>query len=303
MKEKKRNITLIAGPTASGKSRLAARLGKATNSVIVNADSMQVYDVLHLLTARPQHREMQKLPHYLYGFVHPSQNFSTGLWQAHVRDLVQQPDLQHKNLIFVGGTGLYFRALCGGLAEIPPIPPIIRDALRQRLQDEGAQKLHAELHRKDKTAAARIKPQDGQRVIRALEVLAATGHPLHYWQQQKTASLVDGKRAQKILILPERATLYQRIESRFDEMLAQGALDEVRALMALGIDATMPTMKAIGVRELAQVLEGNWSIERAKERAKIATRQYAKRQMTWFSTQFAADWQIFSNLDNFSIDL
>jgi len=299
MKETKRNIILIAGPTASGKSRLAARLGMTTNSVIINADSMQVYDVLHILTARPKPQDIQKLPHYLYGFVPPSQSFSTGLWLKAVHELLATSELQNRNLIFVGGTGLYFRALGGGLAEIPPIPTDIRDALRQHLQDKGTQKLYEELQRKDKVAAARIKPQDGQRIIRALEVLAATGRPLHDWQQQKSAPLIDMYRAQKILLLPERATLYQHIERRFDEMLAQGALDEVRALMTLKIDASMPAMKAIGVRELAEVLDGNWSIEQAAERAKITTRHYAKRQMTWFSTQFATDWQIFSKLEDF----
>jgi len=296
MKETKCNITLIAGPTASGKSRLAVDMASCQDSVIINADSMQVYDMLRILTARPSRDEMGGVTHHLYGFVPPQQHFSVGLWYQAVRELLAKPDLQGRNVIFVGGTGLYFRALGGGLSEMPPIPSTLRDMLRQRLQNEGREKLHQELQRDDPVAAAHILPQDAQRILRALEILLATGRSIHDWQQQKTASLINMTHAQKILLLPERATLYSRIERRFDQMLAQGALAEVRALMALGISDDMPAYKTIGVRELAHVLDGTWSMDMAAQQAKAATRRYAKRQMTWFRTQFGKDWQIIANV-------
>lgn len=286
-----RDATLIAGPTASGKSALALEQAQTSGAVIVNADSMQVYSVLSLLTARPGSEELAAAPHRLYGHVHPGQAYSTGKWLREVEALIDAESLDRRPVIFVGGTGLYFRALTEGLSPMPEIPAAVRARWRIRLEAEGAEALHRLLTATDPTAATRIRPSDGQRIVRALEVAEASGMPISRWQAQPTKPLVDRTAARKIVLEPDRGVLSRRIEERLDRMLARGALDEVKSLLHLNLPPSMPAMKAIGVRELADVLAGRASIGEAAERIKAATRQYAKRQTTWFRHQLGPGWQ------------
>ncbi|MEZ5812131.1 MAG: tRNA (adenosine(37)-N6)-dimethylallyltransferase MiaA [Rhizobiaceae bacterium] len=281
---------LIAGPTASGKSALALRTAEARGGVVVNADSMQVYSVLDVLTARPSADEMRRVPHRLYGHVDPAEPYSTGAWLADVGRLLSDPGIAGKPLVFVGGTGLYFRALLGGLSAMPDIPDTVRQRWRYRLTEEGASGLHRMLRRQDPDAAMAIKPADGQRIVRALEVLEVSGRSILDWQAERGAPLVDPATAKRIIIEPDRAWLARRIEARFDAMLANGAVGEVRALLARGLAPAMPAMKAIGVGQLRRAIAGEISLDEAATLAKTASRQYAKRQMTWFRTQCGNEW-------------
>ncbi|GAB4363374.1 MAG: tRNA (adenosine(37)-N6)-dimethylallyltransferase MiaA [Oricola sp.] len=290
--EELRRAVLIAGPTASGKSALALAKAEETGGVIVNADSMQVYDVLRVLTARPGEDELARAPHRLYGHVQPGEHYSTGRWLEDVRSVMDDPAIAGRPLIFVGGTGLYFRALTQGLSPMPDVPEPVRTRWRQRLAEEGADALHQILRRDDPDAAAAIRPSDGQRIVRALEVLEASGKPISAWQAEAGKGPIDGTAAEKLVLLPDRETLYRRIEQRLDRMVEDGALDEVRALLALKLDAAMPAMKAIGVREFSAFLSGGATMDEALAAAKTATRQYAKRQMTWFRNQLGGDWTV-----------
>ncbi|PTE09363.1 tRNA (adenosine(37)-N6)-dimethylallyltransferase MiaA [Mesorhizobium helmanticense] len=285
-----KNAILIAGPTASGKSALALDLAERMGGVIVNTDSMQGYSVLDVLTARPSAAELARAPHYLYGHVHPSIAYSTGAWLRDVMKLIDEGTFFGRPVIFVGGTGLYFRALAEGISEMPDIPRQVRDRWRYELQEQGAAKLHRILLREDSAAGMMLKPTDGQRIVRALEVLDASGRSILDWQAMRGRPLIDRDSARFFVIEPERAALVSRIEARFDRMLDSGALEEVRRLAALGLDADLPAMKAIGVRELQAAMAGELSYPEAIERAKIATRQYAKRQATWFRHQLGPEW-------------
>lgn len=286
-----KNAVLIAGPTASGKSALALRIARETGGVIVNADSMQVYSVLKLLTARPGDDDLAAAPHLLYGHVDPRQNYSTGRWAREVAGLVEEGTFADRPAIFTGGTGLYFRALTDGLSEMPAVPGAVREKWRQALMGQGSFELHKILAERDPKAAAAIRPSDGQRIVRALEIDEASGRPISYWQGKAGTPLVDIASARMLVIEPDRAELARRIDARFDAMLSAGALEEVRAIAALDIDAVMPAMKAIGLRELTDADSGKITFEAAIERAKAATRQYAKRQSTWFRNQLGAEWQ------------
>lgn len=288
---------MIAGPTASGKSQLAIDLALAHNGVIINTDSMQVYDVLNLLTARPALLELAQAPHYLYGHVSPNAAFSTGHWLENVEQLLKQDEIADKTLIFVGGTGLYFRALIGGVAQMPQIPDLIREKWRNALIEKGSPPLHEILSVEDPLTAARLNPNDGQRIARALEILEATQKSITWWQTQKTQPLIGAENAIKIVLAPERQSNKNRISLRLDQMVKCGALDEVEALLALDLAPSMPAMKAIGVREFSSFLSGEMLLDDALERAKIETYQYAKRQMTWFRNQFKEDWQHFESGD------
>ena len=285
-----KNAILIAGPTASGKSALAIRLAQKHDGIIVNTDSMQVYSVLRLLTARPSDPDMDMVPHRLYGHVPPSVSYSTGEWARAVEQLIRGGEFTRRTSIFVGGTGLYFRALTQGLSSMPEVAPEIRQRWRERLQEQGPASLHALLVRRDPVAGAAIRPSDGQRIVRALEVEEASGKPISWWQGQRGNPLVDGDNAWKIVLEPERPLLAQRISDRFDGMVAGGALDEVDEMAKLDLDPALPAMKAIGVRELMQYRRGALSLDEAVEQAKTLTRQYAKRQSTWFRTQLDDSW-------------
>jgi len=285
------NAILIAGPTASGKSAMALDLAERHDGVVVNADSMQVYSVLDLLTARPGPAELARAPHELYGHVHPSRAYSTGAWLRDVERLFRSGVWSGKTPIFVGGTGLYFRALAEGLSEMPDIPPEIRGRWRHELAEGGPERLHSLLSERDSEAARMIRPSDGQRIVRALEVLEASGRSIVTWQAHRGKPLVNRATARFLQIHPRRDELVRRIDARFDRMIEAGVLEEVRALAALKLDPALPAMKAIGFRELQAALEGRMDMAEAIERAKIATRQYAKRQTTWFRHQLGSEWK------------
>jgi len=282
---------LITGPTASGKSALALDLAKRHGGVVVNADSMQVYDTLRLLTARPSEEEMEGVPHHLYGHVPAAAAYSTGDWLREVSELLARLKVEGTPPVIVGGTGLYFKALTGGLSDMPQIPAEIRENLRNRLAEEGPVALHALLERNDPATAARLNLQDGQRILRALEVVTATGRSISEFQGKAGPVIVDPARAQKLIVLPERDILYSRIDRRFSTMLENGAVEEVEALLALDLPPEMPVMKAIGVSQIAAMLKGEMSREDVIEKASAATRQYAKRQMTWFRNQMDESWE------------
>jgi tRNA dimethylallyltransferase len=282
---------LITGPTASGKSALAVELAKEHGGVVVNADSMQVYDTLRILTARPSDEDMLGVPHHLYGHVPAARPYSTGAWLREAAGLVGQ--LREEGLlpVFVGGTGLYFKALTGGLSDMPDIPAAIRARLRARLTEEGPEPLHRELGGRDPAVAASLNPQDGQRIVRALEVIEATGRSISTYQDRRGQVIVDPVRARKLVVLPDRAVLHERINGRFEKMLAGGAEDEVRALLALDLPAEMPVMKAIGVSQITAMIQGAMTRDEVLETGAAATRQYAKRQMTWFRNQMDESWE------------
>ncbi len=295
MSEAAKDAILIAGPTASGKSALALHMAKKTGGFIVNTDSMQVYDVLDLLSARPQSDELREAEHFLYGHVAPSVSYSTGKWFADVEALLSRADLRARTPIFVGGTGLYFRALLGGLSQMPEVPADVREHWRNRMSEEGAEALHSALTELDPEIAATLRPTDSQRIVRALEVFEGTGKSLLHWQKNTGTALVDDASATKIVLLPDRKWLGERIAQRFNLMWDHGALDEVRALNVLHLDPALPAMKAIGVREISAFFAGEMTREDAIERSIIATRQYAKRQSTWFRNQLDESWKVFSS--------
>lgn len=282
---------LITGPTASGKSALALKLAQETGGVVINADSMQVYDTLRVVTARPGHDEMGGVPHYLYGHVPASTTYSSGDWLREVTELLAELKTQNRLPVIVGGTGLYFKALTGGLSDMPVIPDDIRTTLRAREKREGPQALHGELSLRDPTMAAKLNPQDGQRIVRALEVLEVTGQSIAEWQARSGPMIVDPDRARKLVVLPERAILHDRINRRFVLMMERGAVEEVEALLAQYLPPDLPAMKAIGVSQIAAMLRGEMSRLEAIEKASAATRQYAKRQMTWFRNQMDEAWE------------
>ncbi|AUC10112.1 MULTISPECIES: tRNA (adenosine(37)-N6)-dimethylallyltransferase MiaA [Agrobacterium] len=281
---------LITGPTASGKSALALRLAVERDGVVINADSMQVYDTLRVLTARPSEDEMEGVPHLLYGHVPASSLYSTGEWLRDISAVLADLREQGRFPVIVGGTGLYFKALTGGLSDMPAIPDTIREPMRARLIEEGAAILYAELARRDPVMADMLQPGDGQRIVRALEVLEATGKSIRDFQLARGQMIVDPDRAQKLVVLPERPVLHARINRRFEAMMHSGAVEEVQALLALDLPADATVMKAIGVAQIAEMLAGRMSTADVVERSAAATRQYAKRQMTWFRNQMDEDW-------------
>jgi tRNA dimethylallyltransferase len=253
---------------------------------------MQVYDVLDVLTARPGPAERQAAPHHLYGHVPPATRYSVGAWTRDVASLLGSGALDGRRPVFVGGTGLYFRALLGGLSQMPDVPADVRDKWRDRLAQEGPAALHRVLTDRDPPVAEKLAPTDGQRIVRALEVLDASGRSILDWRRESGTPLVDPASARRILLDPDRRELARRIDRRFDRMLSEGAVDEVKRLLAMNVPASLPAMKAIGVGEIAAMLRGTIGAEEAAERAKTATRQYAKRQLTWFRNQFGPEWRV-----------
>lgn len=270
---------------------MALDLAERHGGIVVNADSMQVYSVLDVLTARPGAADLQRAPHELYGHVHPSVNHSTGAWLRDIGRLAEAGTFSSRRPIFVGGTGLYFRALVDGLSDMPDIPADIRARLRGRLAAEGPASLHDVLLREDPAAASAIRPGDGQRIVRALEVLEASGRSIRVWQGERARPLVDRATARFFVLEPPRAVLRQRIVSRLALMAVGGAVEEVRRLLSLGLDPSLPAMKAIGVREFGMVVDGRISLAEGERLAAIATSQYAKRQSTWFRHQLGPQWE------------
>ncbi|GHA15710.1 tRNA dimethylallyltransferase [Devosia pacifica] len=283
----RRTAVLIAGPTASGKSGLAHALARAVDGVVINTDALQVYDTLRVVTARPSADEIQDVPYRLYGFVDCAEAFSTGKWLANARQVIAESD--RKILFFVGGTGLYFDALINGFADIPQVAATVRAEVRSRIAGLDAEQRLALLQVEDPEAALRLKVVDPQRLERALSVKAATGRMLSSFQQQPETGALVGIETVRVVLDPDREVLRQRIANRFEEMFTNGAVDEVRNLLERKLDPSLPAMKAIGVPEISAWLHGDIIQETAIERAVIATRQYAKRQRTWFRNRFS-DW-------------
>jgi tRNA dimethylallyltransferase len=281
----KPEIILIAGPTASGKSALALALAEKFGGEIVNADSMQVYRDLRIITARPSVEEERRVSHRLYGHVDAAENYSVGRWCEEGAAALAAARRAASVTVVVGGTGLYFNALTRGIAAVPPIPAGIRQDVRTRLASDGVAALHAELKRCDPAAAARLMPGDRARVTRALEVVLATGRSLLDWHEENKPPGIDASQAAKIFLMPDRDELLRRIDARFDAMMAAGALEEVRLLAARHLDPNLPAMKAHGVPWLVRHLHGEMTLEQAVEEAKRDTRQYTKRQATWFRNQ------------------
>jgi tRNA dimethylallyltransferase len=272
------DAVLIAGPTASGKSAAALALAEAFGGVVINADSMQVYRELRVLSARPSDDDMARAPHLLYGHVGANEAYSVGRYQS---DAAQAfGEARGRLPIFVGGTGLYFAALTEGLANIPPVPAAIRTAAREKLAAVGVKRLHEELAARDPQTAARLRDSDPQRVLRAYEVFEATGRPLSRWQREAGTPVLAGLRLAKFVLEVPRAELRERIARRFDAMLASGARAEAAALQ--GLDPSLPAAKILGLRELWAAASGALSESEAIRLAVTATSQYAKRQTTWF---------------------
>jgi tRNA dimethylallyltransferase len=276
---------LIAGPTASGKSALALELAQQAGGVVINADSMQVYRDLRIITARPTREDEARVPHRLYGHVDAAVNFSAGAWLTDAANALDEAEAQGRLPIFIGGTGLYFKALTAGLSLVPPIPAEVRDSVRARLERDGVEALHADLARRDGRAAERLKPRDRTRIARALEVIEATGRSLLDWHREGQPPLLPSGSYRALFLAPERDELYARIDARFDAMLGAGALKEVERLAARHLDPLLPAMKAHGVPAMIRHLHGEINLEEAATIGRADTRHYAKRQFTWFRHQ------------------
>jgi tRNA dimethylallyltransferase len=281
----------IAGPTASGKSALALSLAKRHDGVIINADSMQVYAHLRVLTARPSLAEEAQAPHRLYGHVDEGENYSVARYIADAAAVLAETRGAGRLPIFVGGTGLYFKALLDGLSQIPPISAAARERIRAFCEGKPTSDLHAELARRDLDGAGLLRPSDRLRIMRALEVLEETGQPIRHFQASRTGGLLRADKAICVFLAPERDWLRARIDARFRAMMAEGALDEVRALIARGLDPLLPAMRAHGVPWLIRHVRGEMDAEAAIAGAQADTRRYAKRQFTWFRHQLPGfDW-------------
>lgn len=277
-------VLCIAGPTASGKSAYALRAAQALDGEIINADALQVYADLQILSARPTPDEIGDVPHHLFGHVAGDVRYSTGAWLREVEPLILNILGRNKTPILVGGTGLYFRALLQGMADIPAVPQSVYDETSERLARDGIAALRAEAQQVDPIATARVLGNDPQRLHRIVSVAEGTGQALSTWQAE-THPVVPSRFARFCVLTPPRETLYDRINRRYDTMLRAGGLDEAKAVFAKGYDASLPVMKAIGLRQLKLFLSGAGSLDEAVEDAKRESRRFAKRQMTWFRNQ------------------
>ena len=276
---------LIAGPTASGKSALAIHLAKKFNGVVINADSMQVYQPLRVLTARPSVEEEAEVAHELFGHVGADQPYSVAHWLVDVTAVIGRVLAQGQLPIVTGGTGMYFRVLSEGLSDIPAVPDVVRARIRALEAEIGVAALHARLLACDPETALSLNPTDPQRVIRAMEVFEATGRSIRSFQGPRHGAVIDSARALAVFLAPDREVLRSRIDQRFDQMLRQGALEEVEALARLGLDPALPVMRAHGVPGLIGALRGDMPMDQAIDKGKADTRRYAKRQHTWFRHQ------------------
>jgi tRNA dimethylallyltransferase len=290
-RERERAI-VIAGPTASGKSQLALALAERLGGSIINADSMQVYRELALLTARPGASELARVPHALYGCVSGREAYSAGRYAGDAASAVAAARAAGRRPIIVGGTGLYLRALLQGLSPVPAADPAVRAHWRQQVAERGSEDLYAVLAARDPVMAARLKPSDPQRIVRALEVLDSTGRSLADWQRQAGQPVLAASETTPMLLLPPLDRHAAAIAARFQRMLGEGALEEVRQLLALGLSPELPIMRALGVAPLSAHLAGQQSLAAAAAAAITATRQYAKRQMTWFRRNMIS-WKTF----------
>jgi tRNA dimethylallyltransferase len=282
-----RNVALVVGPTASGKSALALEIAKKQPSVIINADSAQVYRNLTILSARPTDEEMDGIEHQLFGYIDGQEACSAARWADDAKTAIAAAHARDILPILVGGTGLYVRILLDGIAPIPEIDPDIRQKIRKLETVEAYQVLQS----LDPVSAERLNPSDSTRIQRALEVVRSTGKPLDHWQKNKVGGIGDKIELHPLVLLPPREWLYQRCDLRLHEMIEQGAREEVARLLSRNLSPNLPVMRAIGVAEIAEWLAGEISREAALERAQTATRQYAKRQYTWFRNQSPVEWQ------------
>lgn len=294
----KPRLALIAGPTASGKSDLAVRLALAERrrgreAVVINADSAQVYADLAILSARPTDADMHDIPHRLFGAWDGAQSCSAADWADAARREIAAAHAMGALPILVGGTGLYIRTLLDGIAPIPAIDPAIRDAVRAMPVTQAWEALQGE----DPERAARLAPADSTRIARALEVVRSTGRPLAAWQAEREGGIGDSVDLSAVVLMPERTWLYARCDRRFAAMWSDGAIEEVRALLARRLEPDLPVMRAIGVREIAAFLAGETSAESAIASGQQATRNYAKRQYTWLRHQMPESWPRLSHED------
>ncbi|MBY9065573.1 tRNA (adenosine(37)-N6)-dimethylallyltransferase MiaA [Hyphomonas sp. WL0036] len=277
---------LIHGPTASGKSALAIEVARKLGGEVINADSMQVYRDLQVISARPTEEEMAGVPHHLFGYVDAGTRYSTGEWLEAARGILKRLQRQNKRAVIVGGTGLYLLALTQGLSDIPPVPDDIRAEVKAIAEAEGADGLRARLMPHDPELAERLGTGDKQRLARAYEVWLATGRPLSDFQNERQPPVLKDGEWVGFALTPPRAALYKKIDRRFEGMLMQGAMAEARALVARDLDPELPAMKAHGMPWIAAFVRGEISAEEAAENAKRDTRRYAKRQFTWIGRQF-----------------
>lgn len=284
------NILIIAGPTASGKSALALTVAEEFNGTVINADSMQVYSDLRVLSARPSAADEARVPHKLYGVLDGAEVCSAARWREMAVAAIEETLAEGRLPIVCGGTGLYLRALTEGLSDMPDIPDGVRNAVREKLAEVGPEALHAVLQREDPAMAGRLEPGDQQRIARALEVIRETGRSLADWQADAPqVTPPDDWQFTTIALIPPRDELYERCNARFARMLEEGALAEVEGLMARGLDSSLPVMRALGVPEIIACLKGEITLETAETKACTATRRYAKRQNTWLKNQIMSD--------------
>lgn len=291
---------LIAGPTASGKSVAAVALAEKFNGVVINADSMQVYRDLHILTARLGEEEEARVPHALYGHVAAREAYSAGKWLADVSGAIDAARSIGKIPIITGGTGLYFKALLEGLSPVPDIPDDVRAYWRQEARKREGSELHAILGARDPDMAERLRPSDRQRIVRALEVIDATGRSLAQWHGEPGEALLEEEKTVRFFIAPPRELLYARIDARFDAMIDKGALDEVTALAKQKLDPGLPVMRALGVAPLIAYLKDAMTFEDAAARVKTDSRRYAKRQFTWAKRNMIT-WNVIKTKDSESL--
>ena len=277
-------VICIAGPTASGKSAYAVQVAKALEGEIINADALQVYSDLQILSARPTPKEMAGLSHHLFGHVAGDVRYSSGKWVRDVEPLIFDVLARGKTPVLVGGTGLYFRALLQGLADIPPIPHQVAQDTSERLARSGIESLRAEAKTLDPAATSRVLGNDPQRLQRIVNVAIGTGRALSLWQAE-TNPFVPSRFARFCVLTPQREKLYARINTRYDEMLRAGGMEEAKVIFAKGYDQSLPVMKAIGLRQLQRYFQGAGSLDEVIEDAKRESRRFAKRQMTWFRNQ------------------
>jgi tRNA dimethylallyltransferase len=285
-------VALIAGPTASGKSALALSLAERTGGVIVNADSAQIYRDLPILSAAPSAEERARAEHRLYGVRDGAQPCSAAEWAEMAKAEIADLHDSGRVPVLVGGTGLYLRTLLDGIAPVPPIERNVRERVRAQTGEQN----RAELERLDPEAAARLNPADRTRTSRALEVVLSTGRTLAEWQERREGGIGQQVTLKPLILLPPREWLYARCDTRFDGMVAAGAVEEAKALLARKLDASFPVMRAIGVREIAALVAGEIDREEMIRRGQQATRNYAKRQYTWFAHQPPPDWPRFTRI-------
>ncbi len=281
------NAILIAGPTASGKSAIAVELAKRINGAVINVDSMQVYQELEILTARPSKNTIGTVPHFLYGRVGIKTPYSVAQWLLDVKQVLESCKEKRLVPILVGGTGLYFKGLLDGLSEIPQVKQEIRE--KWRTSEKTNEELFKNLQRADPESAASLKLADRQRVLRALEVFESTGKALGYWQQKRSSPLLDYSKCVRFVLIPQRNWLRDRINKRFDDMIKLGAIEEARYVESQKLLDDKTASKAIGLRPLRAYIRGELDLDVALEKCKIETHQYAKRQDTWFRNQME-DW-------------